>query len=91
MNNLTKINKYILEQVRDGAIQEDTAVHIMEKINKDKQPLYKDIAIIGMSCKLPGANNITDYWDMLKDGRCCIGEFPEGRKKDSRELFIDPV
>ena len=28
----------------------------------------RDIAIVGMGCKFPGAQNLTDYWEMLRRG-----------------------
>ncbi len=28
------------------------------------------VAIIGMDCKFPGANNIEEYWRLLKNGEC---------------------
>jgi len=30
---------------------------------------FDDIAIVGMSCRFPGANNIDSYWQMLTEGR----------------------
>ena len=27
-----------------------------------------EIAIIGMACKFPGANNINEYWNNIKNG-----------------------
>ncbi|KPL91445.1 type I polyketide synthase [Herpetosiphon geysericola] len=37
------------------------------------------IAIIGMSCRFPGANNLADYWDLLINGRDAITEIPAER------------
>ncbi len=38
--------------------------------NKEKagQELTSDIAIIGMSCRFPGASNTNEFWQNLKDG-----------------------
>lgn len=37
-----------------------------------------DIAVIGISCRLPDANNYEMFWENLKDGRNCV------RKADDR-------
>ncbi|MDR1201797.1 MAG: hypothetical protein LBL58_09255, partial [Tannerellaceae bacterium] len=43
----------------------------------------KDIAIVGMSCIFPGAQNIDQYWYNLANGVDSIKEAPSGR--------IDPM
>lgn len=65
-----------------------------------------DIAIVGMSCFLPGANNINDYWNNLMKGVSSITEVPEEKidsiyfKNNSNKLdhiycnkggFIPPI
>ncbi|WP_328722905.1 type I polyketide synthase [Streptomyces sp. NBC_00247] len=37
------------------------------------------IAIVGMSCRLPHAENPAQLWHLLRDGRSAIGEPPAGR------------
>jgi len=41
-----------------------------------------DIAIIGMSVKLPGANTLEEYWDIIKSGAETITFFTEKELKD---------
>ncbi len=50
----------------------------------DSQPL----AIIGMACRLPGADNIEQFWDLLRRGGSGIGEIPADRL--DRELHYHP-
>jgi acyl transferase domain-containing protein len=38
-----------------------------------------DIAIIGMSCRFPGADNLHDYWTLLREGRSGISPTPQDR------------
>ena len=41
---------------------------------------YKDtIAVVGMSCRFPGANNTAEYWKLLSEGREAIRKFPDER------------
>ncbi|MFE7135427.1 type I polyketide synthase, partial [Streptomyces sp. NPDC057638] len=37
------------------------------------------IAVVGMACRLPGAENPTAFWDLLIGGRSAIGPPPAGR------------
>ncbi|MBC1213847.1 SDR family NAD(P)-dependent oxidoreductase [Trichormus variabilis ARAD] len=39
----------------------------------------QDIAIIGMACKIPGADNLEQYWDLLNAGRSVIQDVPQDR------------
>lgn len=41
-----------------------------------------EIAIIGLSGRYPGAANIHEYWDNLKNGKDCITEIPQSRWDD---------
>ncbi|MGV9943558.1 type I polyketide synthase, partial [Streptomyces sp. NPDC003401] len=56
------------------------------------------IAVIGMSCRLPGADSPTAFWDLLTRGADAITPVPEGRwGPDGRSLgagrggFLDAV
>jgi len=38
-----------------------------------------DIAITGMGCVFPQADNVDEFWQLLLEGRDCITEFPNDR------------
>lgn len=38
-----------------------------------------DIAIIGLSCRFPLADDLDTYWENLKSGKDCISEIPQSR------------
>ena len=46
-----------------------------------------DIAIIGVSGRYPGAENISEFWNNLRDGKDCITEIPNDRWDHS--LYFD--
>jgi amino acid adenylation domain-containing protein len=48
------------------------------------------IAIIGMSGQFPGAPDVDAFWEVLAEGRDCIGEVPAERW-DWRDYFGDPL
>ena len=47
------------------------------------------IAVIGISCRFPGAPDPPSYWRMLRDGSDKIREVPGDRYSGSTESFID--
>jgi acyl transferase domain-containing protein/thioesterase domain-containing protein len=47
----------------------------------------QDIAIIGLSGRYPGANNIQEFWQNLRDGKDCITEIPNERWDNN--LYFD--
>lgn len=48
----------------------------------------KPVAIIGMGCRLPGADNVDEFWQLLIEGRSALGELPPDRM--DRELQYSP-
>ncbi|NEW42936.1 SDR family NAD(P)-dependent oxidoreductase [Nocardia cyriacigeorgica] len=49
-----------------------------------------EIAIVGMSCRLPGAADLTQFWRLLRDGREAIGSAPADRPGvDETAGFLD--
>lgn len=46
------------------------------------------LAIIGMGCRFPGADNIEQFWDMLVAGRSALGPLPADRF--DREISYSP-
>ncbi|HBO43286.1 MAG TPA: hypothetical protein DD670_05015, partial [Planctomycetaceae bacterium] len=45
------------------------------------------LAVIGMACRVPGGNDLVQFWQLLLDGRCGIVEAPAARL--DRELYYD--
>jgi len=53
-----------------------------------------DVAVIGMSCRLPGAPDLESFWSLLSEGRSAIRAVPEQRWGFSNPYFaglIDEV
>jgi acyl transferase domain-containing protein/NADPH:quinone reductase-like Zn-dependent oxidoreductase/acyl carrier protein/short-subunit dehydrogenase len=45
----------------------------------DIHQLRNDIAVVGWSCRLPGANSIDGLWSLLIEGRCAVTRMPTDR------------
>ncbi|MBQ9875109.1 MAG: hypothetical protein IJM30_11680, partial [Thermoguttaceae bacterium] len=46
------------------------------------------VAIVGAACRLPGADNLDEFWNMLLAGKSACGPVPEERF--NRRLYYDP-
>ncbi|RQS14591.1 SDR family NAD(P)-dependent oxidoreductase [Burkholderia sp. Bp9002] len=47
-----------------------------------------DVAVIGIACRLPGANDVRDYWQLLQQGAIAVQPTPQERW-DQRHLLAD--
>jgi len=86
MNSIREVNRYILQQVSNGRIDENTALGIIQKVNgiSEKKPI--DIAITGVECKFPGAENKYEFWKALNSNSSCSRNFPKNRFDDIKAL-----
>ncbi|KAJ5895285.1 hypothetical protein N7495_006976 [Penicillium taxi] len=57
----------------------------------DRIWLDSDIAVVGMSCKVPGANNLDEFWKLLVSGESQHREISPGSKSADRFSFEDTV
>ena len=48
----------------------------------------EDIAIVGIGCRAPGAENIQDFWRLLRNGECHVTDVPSDRW--NAKAFLDP-
>lgn len=50
---------------------------------------HNPIAVVGMACRFPGANNISEYWDLLATGKNSVCEVPADRW--DIDAYYDPT
>ncbi|MCO1574801.1 type I polyketide synthase [Crossiella sp. SN42] len=50
----------------------------------------REIAVIGLSCRLPGAANPAEFWRLLTEGRSAITEVPSDRWDANKFFDADP-
>jgi acyl transferase domain-containing protein/acyl carrier protein len=71
----------------DGGILEIQPLDPLQIVSQTPTEI-DDIAIIGMACKVPGADNVEEYWELLKSGRSAITDVPASRW--SPQDYYDP-
>lgn len=57
---------------------------------KSNHTLKEEIAVIGISCRFPGAENYHSFWENLINSRFSVTEIPTDRW-DARQYYGDPL
>ncbi|KAI1407361.1 ketoacyl-synt-domain-containing protein [Hypoxylon sp. FL1857] len=47
--------------------------------NHDDASPFEEIAVVGMACRFPQADNLEEFWELLKTGRTAFGTIPPER------------
>ncbi|MFC4101266.1 beta-ketoacyl synthase N-terminal-like domain-containing protein [Paenibacillus xanthanilyticus] len=76
--------RLIMEQVAGGRMKKDDGLALLKALKRTESGQSKEIAIIGMSVQLPGANTIDELWERLAGGEDAIRPLPPARQRDSR-------
>jgi polyketide synthase PksN len=72
-------DRELVEAGRGSAVDVDS---LKERPSlKKTKPAQYDLAIVGISGRYPGARNMEEFWEILKEGRSSISDIPEDRKK----------
>jgi acyl transferase domain-containing protein/NADPH:quinone reductase-like Zn-dependent oxidoreductase/acyl carrier protein len=63
---------------------------MQSKLDGLARAAHEPIAIVGMSCRFPGGANSPDaYWELLRDGRDVVSEYPADRRAKAEAAGID--
>ncbi|TYP72395.1 beta-ketoacyl synthase N-terminal-like domain-containing protein [Paenibacillus methanolicus] len=76
--------RLIMEQVASGRMKKEDGLALLKTLKRQEPGQGKEIAIIGMSVKLPGANDIDELWERLTGREDAIRPLPPDRQRDSR-------
>lgn len=88
----------ILELFQSGDITEKAVGELLklngeegtEKSRVGATPLFEEpIAIIGMACRLPGADSVDEFWVNLREGRNAVREVPAERWSEDMYFSVD--
>jgi acyl transferase domain-containing protein/acyl carrier protein len=56
----------------------------------DREPNENAVAVIGMSCKFPGADSVEEFWHLLNEGLTVIDQVPNSRfRTDGLRRTVD--
>jgi len=60
------------------------------KVETLERAAEQPIAVIGMACRVPGADDVESFWRLVRDGQDAVGEIPGERWDVSRFYDADP-
>ncbi|GGA81032.1 aminotransferase class III-fold pyridoxal phosphate-dependent enzyme [Puia dinghuensis] len=52
-----------------------------------RQHQKNEIAVIGMAVDLPESRNLMEFWQVIQNGKDCVRNLPENRKKDASQFL----
>ncbi|OAB44755.1 type I polyketide synthase [Paenibacillus glacialis] len=84
---MNKIAQSIFENILSGNINKAAGAELLKLLKTEQISSPADIdvdefAIVGMSARLPEANDLEQFWTNLRNGTDSIGAFPEARRQD---------
>lgn len=83
---MKQVTKYILSQLAAKKLPEAQAVQLLKELKSAAPKASRDIAVVGISCRLPMANNPEEFWDNLASGRNCFVAKPSCKKQGERVI-----
>lgn len=84
---MDKLVGLVLENAASGKIDKKVAVDLLKSLKEmEKNKTHDPIAIIGISARLPMAEDVEEFWENIRNGRDCIGPLSKERQTDS-DLF----
>ncbi|GIG70505.1 SDR family NAD(P)-dependent oxidoreductase [Phytomonospora endophytica] len=83
------VRHVILEKLAEGALSKQDAVEALEALSDGQGPAAAEIAVIGMSCRLPMSPDVGHYWDNLLGNRNCYVSKPADKLLEE-QVFANP-
>jgi len=62
---------------------------LKDQLDRSKSQLQEPIAIVGMSCRAPGAKNPEELWQLIRNGKDAITDIPKSRW--NAQDYYDPT
>lgn len=101
---ITDLAEYLLESHREQVVhgfgdleKPESKPDVSEKKAQPRKlapvlrkPDTDDIAIVGISGRYPMADELEDFWTIIKEGKDCITEIPDNRWDHSQYFDSDP-
>ncbi|HAU86270.1 MAG TPA: hypothetical protein DCW90_12475 [Lachnospiraceae bacterium] len=84
---MDKLKNYILKEVSEKRLDAKSAAGLLKSLGKEESKTAP-IAIVGMSVKLPQAENKEEFWDNIQNKISSIREYPKSRR-DKTDSYLD--
>ncbi|HEX3044250.1 MAG TPA: SDR family NAD(P)-dependent oxidoreductase [Bacillota bacterium] len=86
---MESIKNYIYSQVAAKQLSPEDALKLLKDVFAANQgdDGRNEVAIIGLACRFPGADNKKEFWHILEEEIRCIGKFPLSRRRDTDQFL----
>lgn len=95
---MEQIYKFIIDKINEGTMSREVAVPLLKQLKKEEERGRanrpgdnRDIAVVGLSLRLPNAGSTDEFWCNLTAGADCIRGLPPSRQADVNRFlrFLD--
>lgn len=86
---MRSVKNVLYKLISEQKIAPKDAMLIFKEIENSTKYLDDDIAVIGMSGRLPKAGNLKEYWENLRNGINCISHIPESRREHIETILTE--
>ena len=84
---MTNETKYVLENTKQGKIDKEVAVQLLKILMNKSATQIDEIAIIGLSAKMPQAEDYDTFWGNIASKQDCVVPFPKNRRQDVKHYM----
>lgn len=78
-NTIDALASYVVDRLNDGGDAGGDGLPGTVRGAGPLNPEDRQVAVIGMAGRYPGAESVAEMWNLFEQGRSGVGELPEGR------------
>lgn len=83
---MKSVVQHVIQSYNEGKIDKEFTKEMLNLV-KGLRKENDDIAIIGMSVRVADVEELSDFWNIIEEGRDCVKDFPRKRAKEI-EKFV---
>ncbi|WP_054948753.1 non-ribosomal peptide synthetase [Numidum massiliense] len=89
MDTKKELARFLLNKVKQRELDPKLAIEYIKELEAGADDKVGPMAIIGLSCRFPEANDPDEFWDNLAAGRHSIRSLPAARVNDIQRIGGD--
>lgn len=90
-NGKKALMRYLLQQVQAQQLDKAQAMQFLQLLQDKPIVADEDIAVVGLACRFPDADNQTAFWQNLCGGKASLKDFPAQRLADLQAVMADDM
>jgi len=86
VNVKKELIQYLLSKVKERELDPELVKRYIKELGNQPKIELEPIALVGMACRYPNADNVDRFWDNIASGCESISSFPEKRLDDFKRI-----